>query len=1197
MHGGVKVYRDAPAAARNYLEADRSRADDYYLAEDTGIARRFSAGPDAPVIELATLSGDGYEAWVAGLDPDTGEARGRLRTDRRAVRFVEVTVNGPKSWSLAAELHPDIATAYEAAQDRAAEQVIGWLAAHATTRVGPRGAQIAVPVERLEAVTVRHYTSRAGDPHRHLHLQVNARVFAAGKWRGIDTVAIRDSIQAINGIGHAAVACDPGFRAAIAAHGYTLTASGEIAQLALYVGAFSKRARQIERQLDRYEAEWRAQHPGEEPGPALQRAWDTRAWAENRPDKVSPEPGVELHGRWLAELARLGYRNPNIAGELTAITVGQLDRDQMVEVVVERMGARRSAWNAAELRGEIEQHLAAHNVVADPAARAELAEDLTARAVAQCVPLLERPGVPEHIRVLTSVRVLEVESELVGRLDARAAEPDHTRQCVDGDEVAARAGTAGPDLDVGQAAAVAVLTGDHPLVVIEGAAGAGKTTLLAAARDQLTAHGRRMTVVTPTLKAAQAAQAELGAATSSAARLAYLHGWRWDQHGVWTRLRPGDADPTTGLVYTGTPPESALHAGDLLVVDEAGMLDQDTATALLTLADEHQLRVALIGDRHQLPAVGRGGVLEHAARWSEPISLDVVHRFVRTVHTDRGRQLVPDTEYAELTRAMRTGDNPDAVFDALLAQDQIRLHANTGELYTAIADAAVADRHARRETSVVATTREQVGELNVVIREHMIHAGLVHDEKTVTTAAGERIGVGDRVATRRNDRDLGVANRDTWTVTAVGDGGTLGVTHPLAGRRRLPACYVTHDIELAYASTAHGAQGSTAHTAHVLVDEHCSAAGAYVGMTRGRHANTAHLVAGDLDDARECWAATFARDRADLGPAAAREAAEHDASRYAAPRPIEHVIAELRDAWDQQADAQLVVQRLGPALERALAAEPRVAAERAAHDAAWARVDDAQHELDRAREQLANTEQAIEATRAQLTDQLHAAWDAQRGDAQADARRIQAGTGRFGRGRGEITAATDRLEQWAASWTSIVGDLHDRFGGLVSFATAHPGNDRVGEQLREFALRQAHAAHPEHGVHTDAVTQAREASRAAHAAVHQLNRQHQPGAGREDHLANPETIQRMHDLLDTSERQLASAEQRLAAVRADPAVTSRADSGNWLATQHASWRAERARRDADDRARHAAQNAYLDRTRPHQTWQPAQPERGPSISR
>jgi exodeoxyribonuclease V alpha subunit len=125
MHGGVKVYRGSAAAARNYLDADRSRADDYYLAEGTGVARRFTAGPDGPVVELAASTGDGYESWVAGLDPDTGQPRGRLRSDAAGVRFVEVIVNGPKSWSLAAELHRDIATAYEIAQDKAAEQIIG----------------------------------------------------------------------------------------------------------------------------------------------------------------------------------------------------------------------------------------------------------------------------------------------------------------------------------------------------------------------------------------------------------------------------------------------------------------------------------------------------------------------------------------------------------------------------------------------------------------------------------------------------------------------------------------------------------------------------------------------------------------------------------------------------------------------------------------------------------------------------------------------------------------------------------------------------------------------------------------------------------------------------------------------------------------------------------------------------------------
>ncbi len=96
MHGGMKIYAGAASAARHYVEAGWGRADDYYLTEGTGIACRYTAG-NGRVEEAAPLTEESYEAWVAGLDPDTGEPRGWLQTDDRAVRFVEVVVNGPKS--------------------------------------------------------------------------------------------------------------------------------------------------------------------------------------------------------------------------------------------------------------------------------------------------------------------------------------------------------------------------------------------------------------------------------------------------------------------------------------------------------------------------------------------------------------------------------------------------------------------------------------------------------------------------------------------------------------------------------------------------------------------------------------------------------------------------------------------------------------------------------------------------------------------------------------------------------------------------------------------------------------------------------------------------------------------------------------------------------------------------------------------
>ncbi len=837
VHGGVKFYRGAAKAARAYVERDRSRADDYYLGEGTGVAERLTATP-AGVAGAGSMDGETYEQWVAGVDVDTGRKKGRVRDDANALRFVEVTVNGPKTWSLAAALHPDISAALDAAQDRAAAEIVGWVAQHATTRVGPRGRQVQVPVEKIEAAVIRHYTSRAGDPHRHLHLQINARVFAAGAWRGLHSVGVRDMIEAINGIGHAAVATDPEFRAVLAARGFSLDAeTGEIEQLAPYAGAFSARTSQIHRNIDRYEAEWRREHPGEDPGPRLREAWDRRAWADARPDKVVPTDGADLVARWNAELRDLGYRDPAAPAVLEATQVGWIDRDGAADWVISQLGAKRSAWNAADIRGKVEVLLAQANLVAEPAARIELAEDVTARAAARCVRLLASPDVPEHVRSLTSQHALAVEADLVHRLARRAEKPARRVRLQ---------GRGLTRIDPTQAAVVGALAGDGQLVVVEGAAGAGKTTALRSAQAVLARQGHRLLVVTPTLKAAEVAAAETGAEGHSAAWLIHKHGWRWDDEGHWAR-RP-DATPD---------PAARLRPGDLLLVDEAGMLDQDTARALLTVADEAGARVALVGDRHQLPAVGRGGVLDHALAWAHPtavVALEKVHRF-----TDPG--------YAALSLRMRTGDDPAAVFDALHRRRSIVVHPSDSERTAALAEAGAAG------DLVVADTREHVASLNAAIRDQRRADPTTGDPAdSMVTARGERIGLGDRVATRRNDADLGVANRQTWTVTGIDEDGNL-LLHGHGRDREIPAEYATRFVELAYATTVHGAQGETVDHAYVAIGDTTGAAAAYVSMTRGREHNTAHLVAESVEDARKQWIAVFGRDRADLGPAHARRQA------------------------------------------------------------------------------------------------------------------------------------------------------------------------------------------------------------------------------------------------------------------------------------------------------------------------------------
>jgi thymidine kinase len=1015
---------------------------------------------------------------------------------------------------------------------------------------------------------------------------------------------VRDSLNAINGIGHAAIATDPAFRAALAAHGFSLDAGGEIVQLAPYVGAFSQRAAQIGRNIDRYEAHWRTAHPGQEPGPGLARTWDARAWAEQRPEKITPEPGAEVHHRWLGELTRLGYRDPDTLFEVVAspvgVRVGELDREHAVAQVLARLGAGRSAWNAADIRGEVEQLIARTGVVTEAAVRVDLAEDLTARALERCVPLLHRDAVPAHIRALTSQHVLDVEDDIAGRLAVRGAEPGRDVEPA----LVAPAPATGRGLDAGQSAAVAALAGDRSLVLVEGAAGAGKTTTLSATRELLTAQGHALVVVTPTLKAAKAARVEVGARAGSAAWLAFQHGWRWDQHGTWTRLAPGQPDPVTGRAYEGPDEPATLRAGDQLVVDEAGMLDQDTARALLTIADEHRVRVAFLGDRHQLSAVGRGGVLDLAARWADPeacLTLDTVHRFTReTATADGTKTTVPDIEYAELTMSMRVGERPEAVFDALHARDQIRIHPNAGDLQAAVADTVATQHRNGHGVAVVVDTREQVAELNAAIRDRLITTGLVDDTRVVTTRAGQRIGAGDTVATRRNDRDLDVANRDTWRVTGAHRDGRLRVTSP-AGDRVLPADYVEQHVELAYASTAHGAQGGTAGTAHVVLGEHTGAASAYVGMTRGRHGNTAHLVADNLDDAREQWAATFARDRADLGPAAARQDAARAAAGYAQPRPLDDLLAQLHEEWGERAEAQETLDYARPRLDGAITAYQHY---QAAVGPALARTRAANTALTDAQARLATSRQGIERDAERIAGDLRTTWTSERSAVQTAAQRVQAGTGRFGCGCGEVDAAQQRLQRWQQRWAPVLGELPQRFGGLVPYAAHPPSFDSITEAITDHAQDLARSAHPNHRAEQAAAeaarTEAHSASNAHHAAFLDW------GNTANDYAdwADPDRITRLRQRITDAETRLTTAQQRITDLETDAAITTQPDPPGWLATHHTTWRIDR---DTEDEQRHqaalaaehaAAERATHDRTY-HHSPSPSQhiDRHGPSIGR
>src|SRR5665648_686209 len=167
VRGGVILFRGTGTAARRDLEADRSQADEYYLEAGAARAELSVVDGSGRVIDERALTPVEYAVWVDWIDPISRESMGRARQAgdgrRGSPRFAEMVVNTPKSLSIAAALHPDVSEALDAAQRDAVAEIRSWLGKHSVTRVGPRGMQEVVPVERLETIGCLLYTSDAAD--------------------------------------------------------------------------------------------------------------------------------------------------------------------------------------------------------------------------------------------------------------------------------------------------------------------------------------------------------------------------------------------------------------------------------------------------------------------------------------------------------------------------------------------------------------------------------------------------------------------------------------------------------------------------------------------------------------------------------------------------------------------------------------------------------------------------------------------------------------------------------------------------------------------------------------------------------------------------------------------------------------------------------------------------------------------------
>ena len=299
----------------------------------------------------------------------------------------------------------------------------------------------------------------------------------------------------------------------------------------------------------------------------------------------------------------------------------------------------------------------------------------------------------------------------------------------------------------------------------------------------------------------------------------------------------------------------SFHPGQLVIVDEASLAGTRTLDALLTQAQDAGAKLLLVGDHHQLTSVDAGGAFTLLTTRGTASELTSLWRF-----TNRWE--------AHATRALRHGD-PTAL-DTYTAHGRIQ-HGPADEVLETAYTAWQHDTDTGLASLLIAPDADTVTALNT--RAHTDRQAIGHVTGPVITldhpATGHRgqVGAGDRIVTRRNNRQLRtpggghVRNGDLWTITHVHPDGALSVTPthhghpgPAAGEAPdravsasepavlLPAEYVTEHVDPGYATTAHRAQGITVDTAHALTTPAATRETLYVAMTRGRHANHLYLT-------------------------------------------------------------------------------------------------------------------------------------------------------------------------------------------------------------------------------------------------------------------------------------------------------------------------------------------------------------------
>lgn len=876
-----KLYKDHAAPQ---LHPEYTAVNDFTkrMSEEISRHRRLHDGVEPTKKELQDIRFRvGAEQYRAqrGIEPTHAQLRQFIAENSRkhqtAIAGYDLVFTPSKSVSIAWGLgDKQLRKSIESAHEHAIQDVVRHLESNVVmTRRGHNGVRQIDTKSGVIGTKFRHYDSRAGDPNLHDHVVIANRIEGADdKWSSIDGRTLYQY----------GVECSELYNSKVQEYVTQLTGlqfepriqNGkpihEIVGISdETIRAFSSRRGDISAELDKVKAKF-IEDNGYEPSEKQLIKLAQQATLATRPAKSEARSLEDLHTEWVAQahaLSERGVQVPvdrdlaetlkNASAQYEQNTLQAARREAYsapveahTNAILSRLEEARSTWRRTHINAETSRYV--RELGLNETQDKGLISSIRQSVISDSLPLnikdtrltpreyLRADGTSQYQRIdselFTSDRVLAAENKI---LDAasRAVIPASTVDVFElvAQKKRAELATQGHSLPAGQEnMAREFATSDKLLVVGIGAAGAGKTSSTRLAVDAIEASGGRVIGMAPTAAAVAVMRSEMRISAETVDKVLT----DWESSKATVDVRPGD----------------------VLLIDEAGMIATPKVEKILTFAQERGALVRAIGDYRQLSAVGSGGALRLVDREIGAVHLDELFRF-------------KNPEEAAATLSLREPplvgtDKPFEWYkdnNRIIAGDSDSMIEDLFRTYSA-------DVEAGKQSIMIASTNETVTRLNDLAQAHAIERGhVVTDAGAALLHNSSRAYVGDTIVTRKNARRLVVnsgkdfvKNGDLWRITNLHDDGRITAQHTQhGGKITLPAGYVQESVELGYASTIHRAQGSTVDTAHALVDASTDRAGAYVALTRGRETNSLYVSLADgekRDDVLDRITSAYERD-------------------------------------------------------------------------------------------------------------------------------------------------------------------------------------------------------------------------------------------------------------------------------------------------------------------------------------------------